>query len=95
MNIGSMEKRVLGEAAELLFIAMVESALYHVASRGCGMDGAQGSSRVSDIRETIDAYRKFSRKSDYPLHVGITEADGLSGATKLGDRHRHNGSTRA
>lgn len=30
--------------------------------------------KSTDIMTTISAYEKFSKKSDYPLHVGITEA---------------------
>ncbi len=30
--------------------------------------------KSSDVRETIDAYRLLSKKTDHPLHLGLTEA---------------------
>jgi len=30
--------------------------------------------KASDVLTTIEAYRKFSKKSDYPLHLGVTAA---------------------
>jgi (E)-4-hydroxy-3-methylbut-2-enyl-diphosphate synthase len=36
--------------------------------------------KASDVLRTVEAYRYFSRKSDYPLHLGITEAGRGSGA---------------
>jgi (E)-4-hydroxy-3-methylbut-2-enyl-diphosphate synthase len=36
--------------------------------------------KASDVPRTIEAYRLFSEKSDYPLHLGITEAGRGSGA---------------
>lgn len=32
------------------------------------------SMKANDARWTIDAYRNFAQKNDYPLHVGVTEA---------------------
>ncbi|MDP2971992.1 MAG: flavodoxin-dependent (E)-4-hydroxy-3-methylbut-2-enyl-diphosphate synthase, partial [Deltaproteobacteria bacterium] len=36
--------------------------------------------KASHVLRTVEAYRSFSRKSDYPLHLGITEAGRGSGA---------------
>jgi (E)-4-hydroxy-3-methylbut-2-enyl-diphosphate synthase len=36
--------------------------------------------KASDVSRTVEAYRLFSEKSDYPLHLGITEAGMGSGA---------------
>jgi (E)-4-hydroxy-3-methylbut-2-enyl-diphosphate synthase len=36
--------------------------------------------KASDVPRTLEAYRLFSEKSDYPLHLGITEAGRGSGA---------------
>jgi len=30
--------------------------------------------KSSDVRRTVDAYRELSARSDYPLHVGLTES---------------------
>ena len=84
MNIGSVEKRVLKKHTRPSADAMVESALYHInLFEDVGWTELKVSLKASDINETIDAYRKFARKSDYPLHVGITEAGPVfSGAIK-------------
>lgn len=84
MNIGSMEKRVLKKYARPNAQAMVESALYYVKLfEDTGWTQLKVSLKASDIRETIDAYKKFAKISDYPLHVGITEAGPVfSGAIK-------------
>ncbi|MFC1666736.1 flavodoxin-dependent (E)-4-hydroxy-3-methylbut-2-enyl-diphosphate synthase [Candidatus Omnitrophota bacterium] len=34
--------------------------------------------KASDVLTTVDAYRKFSKKSEYPLHLGITAAGPIS-----------------
>jgi len=36
--------------------------------------------KASDVLRTVEAYRLFSKKSDYPLHLGVTEAGRGSGA---------------
>ncbi len=84
MNIGSIEKRVLKKYPRPNAQAMVESALYYVKLfEDTGWTQLKVSLKASDIRETIDAYKKFAKQSDYPLHVGITEAGPVfSGAIK-------------
>jgi len=84
MNIGSMEKRVLKRYPRPNAQAMVESALYYVKLfEDTGWTQLKVSLKASDIHETIDAYKKFAKISDYPLHIGITEAGPVfSGAIK-------------
>lgn len=84
MNIGSVEKRVLKNHPRPNAQAMVESALYYIALfEDVGWTQLKVSLKASGIHETLDAYRKFAKKSDYPLHVGITEAGPVfSGAIK-------------
>jgi (E)-4-hydroxy-3-methylbut-2-enyl-diphosphate synthase len=36
--------------------------------------------KASDVLRTVETYRLFSNKSDYPLHLGVTEAGKGSGA---------------
>jgi (E)-4-hydroxy-3-methylbut-2-enyl-diphosphate synthase len=36
--------------------------------------------KASDVIRTVEAYRLFSQKTDYPVHLGITEAGRGSGA---------------
>jgi (E)-4-hydroxy-3-methylbut-2-enyl-diphosphate synthase len=41
--------------------------------------------KSSNVLQTISAYRQFARLSDYPLHLGVTEAGGLlAGGIKSG-----------
>lgn len=84
MNIGSMEKRILKKYTRPNAQAMVESVLYYVKLfEDIGWTQLKVSLKASDIHETIDAYKKFVKKSDYPLHIGITEAGPVfSGAIK-------------
>ena len=37
--------------------------------------------KASDVVTTVEAYRRFSRRFDYPLHIGITEAGTLFSGT--------------
>jgi len=76
VNAGSLEKGLLerfgGRATPE---AMVESALGHVAIlEECGFDDIVVSMKASDIGRTVEAYRLFSRRAAYPLHIGVTEA---------------------
>jgi (E)-4-hydroxy-3-methylbut-2-enyl-diphosphate synthase len=84
INIGSLEKRILRKYGQPSAAAMVESALYYVKLfEDEGHREIKISLKASDVVDTIEAYRLFSAQSDYPLHVGITEAGPLfSGAIK-------------
>lgn len=55
--------------------ALVESALRNVGHlEEFGFDQMIVSLKASDPKDMIDAYSIFSEKSDYPLHLGVTEA---------------------
>ncbi len=84
INIGSLEKRVLRKYRQPNAQAMVESALHYVKLfEDEGHTQIKVSLKASDIFQTIEAYKGFSQVSDYPLHIGITEAGPLfSGAIK-------------
>jgi (E)-4-hydroxy-3-methylbut-2-enyl-diphosphate synthase len=78
VNAGSLEKDLLrrynGPTAE----AMVESALRHIALfQSWGFQSIKISIKASDVGRTLDAYRLLSQKTDFPLHVGLTEAGAL------------------
>jgi (E)-4-hydroxy-3-methylbut-2-enyl-diphosphate synthase len=45
-----------------------------------GFQKIKVSLKASDVPRTIEAYRLFSKRSDYPLHLGITEAGRSHGA---------------
>jgi (E)-4-hydroxy-3-methylbut-2-enyl-diphosphate synthase len=81
INAGSLErnlqKRFGGASAE----AMVSSALRTIEwMEDLGFQQIKVSLKASDVPRTIEAYRLFSKRSDYPLHLGITEAGRSHGA---------------
>lgn len=76
VNAGSLEKEILdrnqGRATPK---GMVESAEKHIhLLEDAGFNNLVVSMKASDVRFTIDSYEQFSKKYDYPLHLGITEA---------------------
>lgn len=78
VNSGSIEKELLKKYRAPTAAAMVESALRHLDMIGSfGFDNIKVSLKASDVGRTIEAYRLFSSKSDFPVHVGVTEAGGL------------------
>jgi (E)-4-hydroxy-3-methylbut-2-enyl-diphosphate synthase len=84
MNVGSIEKRILKKYKKPSADAMVESALYYTRLfEDAGWTELKISLKASDVYQTIEAYKKFSKQSHYPLHIGITEAGPVfSGAIK-------------
>ncbi|HBA55559.1 MAG TPA: 4-hydroxy-3-methylbut-2-en-1-yl diphosphate synthase [Syntrophorhabdus aromaticivorans] len=84
INVGSIEKRILKNSPKPGAAAMVESALYHIKLfEDTGWTELKVSLKASDVFETIEAHKKFSKVCDYPVHVGITEAGPIfSGAIK-------------
>lgn len=84
VNAGSLEKDLLEKYHSPTAEAMVESALRHIdVFHSFGYHNIKLSIKASDVPRTIDAYRLLSSKTDYPLHVGVTEAGGLySGIVK-------------
>ena len=74
VNSGSLERALLdkyGVTAE----AMLESALSHVRLLNqFDFDDICISVKASDVRQTVDAYRLLAERTDYPLHLGVTEA---------------------
>ena len=79
VNSGSVEKDLLERYGGPTPEAMVESALNHARLlEKAGWEEIVLSMKSSDVRETVAAYRLARRRTDYPLHVGVTEA-GLPG----------------
>jgi (E)-4-hydroxy-3-methylbut-2-enyl-diphosphate synthase len=57
--------------------AMIESAMRSAElaeATGLGHDRIILSAKVSNVRDLVDVYRILARRSDYPLHLGLTEA---------------------
>jgi (E)-4-hydroxy-3-methylbut-2-enyl-diphosphate synthase len=84
VNAGSLEKDLLAKYGGASAAAMAESALRHIALlEEHQFDAIKISLKASDVPRTIAAYRLMAQKTDYPLHVGVTEAGGLfSGIVK-------------
>ncbi len=78
VNSGSIEKQLLRKYGGPTPRAMVESALNHLAFlEELNFYNIKVSLKSSSVCDTIEAYRLFSRMSDYPLHLGVTEAGTL------------------
>lgn len=78
VNAGSLEKEVLEAHGGVTPEAMVASALRHVEMlSACDFDRIKISIKASDVGRTLAAYRLLSEKTDFPLHVGVTEAGSL------------------
>ncbi len=72
LNTGSLPKHEKGVDEASL---MVDTALEYISDfEGWGFENTVVSLKSSDIEKTLKAYRLFSEKSDYPLHIGVTEA---------------------
>ena len=81
VNAGSLEKDLLKRFGGATPEAMVLSGLRAIESmEDFGFHLIKVSLKASDVLRTVEAYRLFSEKSDYPLHLGITEAGMGSGA---------------
>ncbi|PKO48848.1 MAG: 4-hydroxy-3-methylbut-2-en-1-yl diphosphate synthase [Betaproteobacteria bacterium HGW-Betaproteobacteria-4] len=90
VNWGSLDQELLArimdensgrpqplDATEIMRHAMVTSALESAAkAEEVGLDGAKIilSCKVSSVQDLIAIYRELSRRADYALHLGLTEA---------------------
>ncbi|NLT15070.1 MAG: flavodoxin-dependent (E)-4-hydroxy-3-methylbut-2-enyl-diphosphate synthase [Clostridiales bacterium] len=75
VNSGSIEKDILAKHGGVTPDALLESAMRHVRLLNkFDFDDICLSVKTSDVRLTIDACRLLSQATDYPLHLGITEA---------------------
>lgn len=78
VNAGSLEKDILKKYNGATPEGMVESALRHVELlEALNFQAIKISLKASDVERTVAAYRLMSEQSDYPLHLGVTEAGGL------------------
>jgi (E)-4-hydroxy-3-methylbut-2-enyl-diphosphate synthase len=81
VNAGSLEKDLLKRFGGAPPEAMVLSALKTIEwMQGLRFNLIKVSLKASDVLRTVEAYRLFSKKSNYPLHLGITEAGKGDGA---------------
>ncbi len=84
VNAGSLEKDILEKYKEPCPEALVESALRNIKIlEDQDFFNFKISVKSSDVFLSISAYRQLSKVSDYPLHIGITEAGSfVSGSIK-------------
>lgn len=90
VNWGSLDANLLTEmmdanallaepldARDVTMNAMIESAMRSAElAEACGLghDRIILSAKVSGVQDLVDVYRKLAPRSDYPLHLGLTEA---------------------
>ena len=75
VNGGSLEKPLLAKYGGVTPEAMLESALGHVKLLNqFDFDDICISVKASDVPLTIAAYRLLAERTNYPLHLGVTEA---------------------
>src|SRR5215831_18841824 len=90
VNWGSLDQLLLTEmmdanarssapldAREVTMSAIVESAIRSAElaeATGLGHDRIILSAKVSGVQDLVEVYRKLAPRSDYPLHLGLTEA---------------------
>jgi (E)-4-hydroxy-3-methylbut-2-enyl-diphosphate synthase len=90
VNWGSLDQNLLTEmmdansrlaeplsARDVTMNAMVESAIQSAElaeQTGLGHDRIILSAKVSGVQDLVDVYRMLAPRSDYPLHLGLTEA---------------------
>ena len=75
VNGGSLERELRAKYGGVTAEALVESAMGHVALLNrFDFDDICISVKCSDVPLTMAAYRLLSERTDYPLHLGVTEA---------------------
>ncbi len=82
VNAGSLEKPLLKKFGHPTPEAIVESAFGHIRIlEDLNFTDLKVSLKASDVLTTVAAYRLFSKKSDYPLHIGVSEAGTIFSGT--------------
>jgi len=82
VNSGSLEKELLKKYGSATTSALVESVMNSVKLlEDFDFYDIKISVKASDIERTVEAYRRISELTDYPLHIGITEAGTLFSGT--------------
>lgn len=84
VNSGSLHQEMIDQYGGVNRRSIVESALKQIGElEEMGFTNVKVALKSSNVVETIEACRLFSEMSDYPLHLGVTEAGPkLSGSIK-------------
>lgn len=81
VNSGSLEQDILEKHGYPTAEALFESAMRHAQiCEKYNFEDIVISVKSTDVRLMIEAYRLISERTDYPLHLGVTEA----GTTRVG-----------
>ena len=81
VNGGSLDKKLLEKYSHPTAEALVESAFEHLALlEECDFYDSCVSMKSSTVPTMVKAARLFRSKTDYPLHIGVTE----TGPVKMG-----------
>lgn len=81
VNGGSLEKELVAKYGSATADALVESAMGHIQILDdLNFRDIVVSIKVSNVPVMLEAYRKFSKECDIPLHIGVTE----SGTERMG-----------
>ena len=82
VNAGSLDADLRVKYGGATADALVESAMRHVSLlESFDYQEIKISVKASDVNRTVDAYRRLSGCTDYPLHLGVTEAGTFLGGT--------------
>ena len=82
VNAGSLEKHLLDKYGEPTPEAMVESGLDHIKIlQDNDFHDFKISCKASDVFMAASAYQQLAEATDAPIHLGITEAGGLTSGT--------------
>ncbi|RDI65045.1 flavodoxin-dependent (E)-4-hydroxy-3-methylbut-2-enyl-diphosphate synthase [Nocardia pseudobrasiliensis] len=75
VNAGSLDKRMMEKYGKATPEALVESALWEASLfEEHGFGDIKISVKHNDPVVMVEAYRQLAAQSDYPLHLGVTEA---------------------
>ncbi len=75
VNGGSLEKELLAKYGGVTARGLFESAMGHVRLLNkFDFDDICISAKASDVPLTVETYRLLAEETDYPLHLGVTEA---------------------
>ena len=75
VNAGSLERELLEQYGYPTADAMVQSAMRHVRIlEELDFHDIKVSLKASHVKMAVDANRLFAKQTDYPIHLGITEA---------------------
>ncbi|MBQ7679562.1 MAG: flavodoxin-dependent (E)-4-hydroxy-3-methylbut-2-enyl-diphosphate synthase [Butyrivibrio sp.] len=82
VNSGSLEREIVERDGGVTAAGIVESALDKVRMiEACDYDRIVISIKSSDVPLCIEAHELLAKRTDYPIHIGITEAGTLYGGT--------------